>query len=111
MPNIPDLFFNGNSYSLDTLHKVVPWVFQMLPVVTVSNDNILLKPLLLLVHVPFTLLFDRNFLASQELCHTLSRIRCMRFSGRIKSLQNSEHAHYSDAIECNLNYRNATHKN
>ena len=37
----------------------------------------------------------------------MSRIR---FSGRIKSLQYSGHAHYSDTIECDPNYRNATHE-
>lgn len=35
-------------------------------------------------------------------------IRCIRFSGRIRSLQNSRHAHFSDATECNPNYRNTT---
>lgn len=42
----------------------------------------------------------------------MSRIRCMRSSGRIKSLRNRGHAHYmySDAIEWDPNYRNAPQK-
>ena len=40
----------------------------------------------------------------------MSRIRCKLYSGRIKSLQNSGYAHYSDAINCDPNYRNAVHK-
>ena len=40
----------------------------------------------------------------------MSRIRCMDFSGRVKSLKNSGHAHNSDAIECDPNYRSAMHK-
>ena len=40
----------------------------------------------------------------------MSRIRCMRFSDRLKSPKNSGHAHYSDAIECDPNYRNTSHE-
>ena len=50
-----------------------------------------------------------NNLLSFFFC-TMSRIRCMRFSGRIKSLQKSKNAHYYEAIECDPNYRNATHE-
>lgn len=32
-------------------------------------------------------------------------IRCMRFSGRIKSPQNCGHAHHHDTIECDQNKR------
>lgn len=34
----------------------------------------------------------------------------MRFSGRIKSPQNSEHAQYSDATECDPIHQNVTHE-
>lgn len=39
-------------------------------------------------------------------------MKCMRFSGCLKSPQNSEYANYSDATptECDPNYRNAAHK-
>ena len=47
---------------------------------------------------------------SFRICCIMSYIRCMCFIGRIKSLQNSGHAHHSDTIECNPNYRNAMHK-
>ena len=40
----------------------------------------------------------------------MSHICCMRFTGRIMSLQNSGHAHYSDAIECNPHNPNEKHK-
>ena len=40
---------------------------------------------------------------------TITRIRCICFSGRIKSHQNHWHAQYSDATKCDQNYRNATH--
>ena len=40
----------------------------------------------------------------------MSQIRCMCFNGRIKSFQNSGHAHYSDVIECDPNYGNPMHE-
>lgn len=41
---------------------------------------------------------------------TNSHSHCMRFCGRIKSLKNCGHVHYSDVTECNPNYCNAAHK-
>lgn len=40
----------------------------------------------------------------------MSRIRCMRFSGRINSPLNSGLKHYSDPTECDPNYCNATNE-
>lgn len=47
---------------------------------------------------------------SSRIRFTMSRIRCMRLSGQIKSTQKSGHALYSDTTECDPNYCNAAHE-
>lgn len=59
----------------------------------------------------FTTFCDRNvFEALLELSHAwMFCIRCMRFSGCIKSHQNSRQAHYSKTTKCDPNGRSASH--
>ena len=71
-----------------------------------------LKPLSQFARTLYNTLRSDFFLTSHKHSHTLLDVsqRCNGFSGGIKSLQNSGHANYSAAIECDPDYRNATHE-
>ena len=77
-------------------------------------ERISAKPPSRLANKYFTTLCDQDFLASYELSHKLCckrfRICSMCFRDGIKSLQNSGHAHYSEAIKCDLKYHNESHE-
>lgn len=78
------------------------WKYSVKYFITVTTKDTFTK----LAHEHFTALCSRIFFfllcTSIRIRCTSSHIRCMRFCCRIKPPQNSEHRHYLDAIECDL---------